>query len=177
MMKKKMLFMLSVLVMASCTKQSLFNGFEEETIESVRIEDVSNSSLIDAYTEKARWGDVTGYMNLAKCYHDGVGVKADLISFYTMLDLAMRQGSADMAHAYLDSLPSDDSMKIMLNAFTHIDVNDQANTDSIAEALSGSNLLDGQLFHGFSQMNVGDTIGAFYTFQEVAEKGSFLAEL
>lgn len=177
MMKKKMLFMLSVLVMASCTKQSLLNGFDEETIESVRIEDVSNSSLIDAYTEKARWGDVTGYMNLAKCYHDGVGVKADLISFYTMLDLVMRQGHADMAHAYLDSLPADDSMKMMLDVFSHIDFDDQASIDSIAKALSGSNLMDGQLFHGLSQMNMGDTIGAFYTFQEVAEKGSFLAEL
>lgn len=177
MMKNKMLLMLSVLVLASCTKESLLNELDGETIENVRIEDVPNSSLIDVYTEKARWGDATGYMNLAKCYHDGMGVKADLISFYTMLDLVKRQGHADVAHAYLDSLPSDDGMKIMIDAFAHIEFDDQTRVDSIAKVLTGTNLLDGQVFHGISQMNMGDTIGAFYTFQEVAEKGSFLAEL
>ena len=176
-MRKMIMPMVAVLFMASCTEQSLLNEYEYGTTESARVQDTSTPSLIKTYTEMARWGDATAYMNLAKCYHDGIGVKADLMVTSAMLDLAANYGQPDMAQAFVDSLPPDDYLKMAMDAISHIGHIDESITDSIVDALIGIGSPDGYAFRGMIQFNQGDTISAIQNLMAGKEKGSSLADI
>lgn len=167
----------AVLFMASCTEQPLLNDNEYETTESVRVQETTSISLIKTYTEMARWGDATAYMNLAKCYHDGIGVKADCLTTFAMLKLAAQYGHPDKARAFVDSLPADDNIKMFMNAIDHIDHCSDNTTDSIADALISSGCPDGYSLRGMAQINRGDTIGGTHSLQMGIEMGSTLAEI
>lgn len=176
-MRKMIMSIVAVLFMASCTEQSLLNDNEYGTAASARGQDTSTPSLIKTYTEMARWGDATAYMNLAKCYHDGIGVKADLLVTSAMLDLAANYGQPDMAQAFIDSLPPDDYMKMAMDAISHIGHIDESITDSIVDALIAIGSPDGYAFRGMIQFNQGDTISGIQNLMAGKEKGSSLADI
>lgn len=176
-MRKMIMPMVAILFMTSSTEQSLLNDNEHETTESARVQETHTPSSIKTYTEMARWGDATAYMNLARCYHDGIGVKADYMTTFAMLELAAQYGHPDMAQTFVDSLPADDHMKMIMNAINHIDHHDDGTTGSIADALISCGCPEGYSLRGIAQINRGDTIGGTHSLQMGVEMGSTLAEI
>lgn len=175
-MKKMFLLMLSAFYIQSCTNHSLLNDFERDEPKNMGKQSRSHSNAIDTYIKMARWGDVTAYMNLAKCYHDGLGVKADLLTSVAMLTLAGQHGQSNEAQAFIDSLPSNDSMKMIMNAMNHIDDKQNEQTDSMINVLIDNGCSDGYSLRGLSLISIGDTIGGVYNLQKGAEMGSAFAE-
>jgi len=177
-MKKSCIIgLIAVLLIASCSEQSLIDDSVAE-MPSVEIEQVNSpTSLVDSYLEKARWGDASAYVKLAECYHDGNGVKADFLGMVTMLMMAERFGGIDALSNYLDSLPNDDNMKMTFRAVARLDHRNYDVTDSIADVLIANGYSEGYSLKGIVQVERGDTLGGQQTIQHGAYSGSTFAEL
>lgn len=176
-MKNFMLLMAMMILVASCSEQSMMDVFDGKKTEYLKSNDLSSPSLIDTYTKMARWGDAAAYMKLAEFYHDGIGVKTDFLVSFAMLDQASRYGQAEKVEAFIDSLPTDDVMKMMMDAIDNMDDEGCGMADSIANVLVANDNPDGFFLRGMMQIIRGDTIGGFYAIQTGAERGSSFAEL
>lgn len=176
-MKNFMLLMAMMILVTSCSEQSMMDVFDGKKTEYLKSNDLSSPSLIDTYTKMARWGDAAAYMKLAEFYHDGKEVKTDFLVSFAMLDQASQYGQAEKVEAFIDSLPTDDVMKMMMVAIDNMDDEGCGIADSIANALVANDNPDGFFLRGIRQVIKGDTIGGFYAIQTGAERGSSFAEL
>ena len=176
-MKNFVLLMAMMILVASCSEQSMMDVFDGKKTEYLKSNDLSSPSLIDTYTKMARWGDAAAYMKLAEFYHDGIGVKTDILVSFAMLDQASQYGQAEKVEAFIDSLPTNDALKMMMVAIDNMDDEGCGIADSIANALVANDNPDGFFLRGMRQIIKGDTIGGFYAIQTGAERGSSFAEL
>ena len=89
---KKVLYFLVAMLMASCSEQHLLDDYVSQASAQLSEQEISQTGIVNSYLEKARWGDGDAFLNLAKCYHDGIGVKSDFMGTLTMLMMADQYG-------------------------------------------------------------------------------------
>ena len=177
-MKKFIVLTLLAMLMASCSEQHLLDDYVGQTIAQLSEQEPSQTGIVDSYLEKARWGDGDAFLNLAKCYHDGIGVKSDFMGTLTMLMMADQYGVPNHSiEDYLMSLPDTDHTKMIFEAIAKLDRRNILPTDSIVENLIANGSADGYALRGVVQVERGDTLGGQQSIKKGAEMGSSFAEL
>ena len=177
-MKKHFLFVMVVIFMASCSEQHFLDDYVSQTTAQLSEQEPSQTGIVDSYLEKARWGDGDAFLNLAKCYHDGIGVKSDFMGTLTMLMMADQYGVPNHSvEDYLMSLPDTDHTKMIFEAIAKLDRRNILPTDSIVENLIANGSADGYALRGVVQVERGDTLGGQQSIKKGAEMGSSFAEL
>lgn len=176
-MKKNFVLLMAVLLMASCSEQSLIDDYVTEVQSVEKQQETPMANLYESNITKARWGDANAYIQLAKCYHDGIGVKADFMGTVTMLMMADQFGEKKGMDKFLDSLPDDDNMKMTFKAIEQLDRRGYARGDSIADILISNGFSDGYSIRGILQVEQGDTLGGYQSIQEGVERGSTFGQL
>ena len=176
-MKKSILLAAAAFYMAGCSEQHLSDGYESHPSAPQGERESSQAGILDYYLEKARWGDGEAYMKLAGCYHDGIGVKPDIMGTLYMLMMASQYGVPNhTVEEYLHSLPETDDMKMAFDAIEELD-RKASSSDSIAEVLITRGSSDGYAIKGAIQVERGDTLGGLQSFRTGSEAGSTFAEL
>ena len=121
-MKKLIVVAMVAMVLASCSEQHLLDDYVSQTSAQLSEQETSQTGIVNSYLEKARWGDVDAFLNLAKCYHDGIGVKSDFMGTLTMLMMADQYGVPNHSiEDYLMSLPDTDHTKMIFEAIAKLD--------------------------------------------------------
>ena len=167
-MKKLIVLAMIAMFMVSCSEQHLQDDYMSRTFAPLDIKETSQAGIVNSYLEKARWGDGDAFLNLAKCYHDGIGVKSDFMGTLTMLMMADQYGApSHSVEDYLMSLPDTDHTK-MKNIMP---------ADSIVETLIANGSSDGYALRGVVLVERGDTLGGQQSIKKGAEMGSSIAEL
>lgn len=92
---KKILLLIVVLILASCSDQ-----FSVESVVEAPIEQTANTD-VKMLIEKARRGDGKAYVELANRYRDGIGVKQDFIGMLAMVSFADEYGGICRMNDYL----------------------------------------------------------------------------
>ena len=119
-MKKFIVLTILAMLMASCSEQHLLDDYVSQTSAQLSEQEPSQTGIVDSYLEKARWGDGDAFLNLAKCYHDGIGVKSDFMGTLTMLMMADQYGVPNHSiEDYLMSLPDTDHTKMIFEAIAN----------------------------------------------------------
>jgi len=169
--------MLAIL-MASRSEQQLFDKFVSKVATPQTEQETTQIGIANSYLEKVRWGDADAFLNLAKCYHDGIGVKSDFMGTMTMLIMADQYGVPHHSiDDFLTSLPDTDHTKMIFEAISKLDRKDILSTDSIAENLIANGSAEGYALRGVVQVERGDTLGGQQSIKKGAEMGSTFAEL
>lgn len=177
-MKKFIALLIVAMFTASCSEQQLYTEFSNENVVPLNELKISESSMLNSYLEKARWGDVSAFLKLAECYHDGIGVEPDFLGTLTMLMMADQYGVTNSnIEEYLMSLPDTDNTKLVFEAIAKLDRNNVLPSDSIVEILIANGSADGYAIKGVVQVERGDTIGGQQSIQTGAKMGSSFAEL
>ena len=177
-MKKFIVLTILAMLMASCSEQHLLDDYVSQTSAQLSESEPSQTGIVDSYLEKARWGDGDAFLNLAKCYHDGIGVEPDFLGTLTMLMMADQYGVTNSnIEEYLMSLPDTDNTKMVFEAIAKLDRNNILPSDSIVEILIANGSADGYAIKGVVQVERGDTIGGQQSIQTGAKMGSSFAEL
>ena len=177
-MKKVILFTMMATWMVSCSEHNVL-GEEVEQVMSVQKEqETAHAGLVNAYLEKARWGDGNAYLKLAQCYHDGIGYKQDFLGCLTMLLMADQYGATDQAiDSYLMSLNDSDQTKRLLDATARMGRRNKVMADSLVESLINDNSSDAYVLKGIMLTERGDTLGGQQLIQTAAERGSSFADV
>lgn len=176
-MKKYIVLTMLAILMASCSEQQLYEYVSEVAAPQTE-QETSHAGILNSYLEKARWGDGDAFLNLAKCYHDGIGVKSDFMGTLTMLMMADQYGVPNHSiEDYLMSLPDTDHTKMIFEAIAKLDRKNILPTDSIVENLIANGSADGYALRGVVQVERGDTLGGQQSIMKGAEMGSSFAEL
>ena len=177
-MKKFIVLTILAMLMASCSEQHLLDDYVSKTSAQLSEQEPSQTGIVNSYLEKARWGDGDAFLNLAKCYHDGIGVKSDFMGTLTMLMMADQYGVPNHSiEDYLMSLPDTDHTKMIFEAIAKLDRKNILPTDSIVENLIENGSADGYALKGVVQVERGDTLGGQQSIKKGAEMGSSFAEL
>ena len=177
-MKKFIALTILAMLMASCSEQHLLDDYVSQTSAQLSEQEPSQTGIVNSYLEKARWGDGDAFLNLAKCYHDGIGVKSDFMGTLTMLMMADQYGVPNHSiEDYLMSLPDTDHTKMIFEAIAKLDRKNILPTDSIVENLIENGSADGYALKGVVQVERGDTLGGQQSIKKGAEMGSSFAEL
>ena len=143
-MKKFIVLTILAMLMASCSEQHLLDDYVSQTSAQLSESEPSQTGIVNSYLEKARWGDGDAFLNLAKCYHDGIGVKSDFMGTLTMLMMADQYGVPNHSiEDYLMSLPDTDHTKMIFEAIAKLDRRNILPTDSIVENLIANGSADG----------------------------------
>lgn len=175
-MKKILVLAIVAILMVSCSE--LIVEYESEESALLSEQETSQTSIVNFYLEKARWGDSDAFLNLAKCYHDGIGVKSDFMGTLTMLMMADLYGVPNHTiEDYLTSLPDTDHTKMLFEAIDKLDRQNILTTDSIVEILIANGSPDGYALRGVVQVERGDTLCGQQSLKKGAEMGSSFAEL
>ena len=177
-MKNLIVLALVTILMESCSEHHLFDESLNETCAPQSEQEASQTSILNSCLEKARWGDGNTFLDLAKCYHDGIGVKSDFMGTLTMLMMADQYGVADnCVEDYIMSLPDTDHTKMLFEAIAKLDKKNMLLTDSIVEILTSNGSSDGYALKGIIHVERGDTLGGLEAIQTGAKMGSSFAEL
>ena len=178
MMKEFIVMVILAMFVASCSEQQLYDEFSSENVVQLNEQKLSESSMLNSYLEKARWGDGTAFLKLAECYHDGIGVKPDFMGTLTMLMMADQYGVTSRSIGeYLMSLPNTDNTKMIFEAIAELDRKNSLPSDSIIDVLIAKGSADGYAIKGILQVERGDTLAGQHSIQAGAEMGSSFAEL
>ena len=171
-MKKFIVLTILAMLMASCSEQHLVDDYVCQTSAQLSEQEPSQTGIVNSYLEKARWGDADAFLNLAKCYHDGIGVKSDFMGTLTMLMMADQYGVSNHSiEDYLMSLPDADHTKMIFEAIAKLDRRNILPTDSIVENLIANGSADGYALRGVVQVERGDTLGGQQSIMKGAEMG------
>ena len=120
-MKKSIVLMIVAMFVASCSDQQLYDVLTSENVVPLNEQKFSESTMLNSYLEKARWGDGTAFLKLAECYHDGIGVESDFLGTLTMLMMADQYGVTNSnIEEYLMSLPDTDNTKMVFEAIAKV---------------------------------------------------------
>ena len=171
-MKKLVVLVLGLLVMASCSDQLTENGY-------TGVEKAANqvSGEYQYYLEKARWGDADAYVKLADCYRNGVGVKTDFIGMVGLLSMGEKYGSAVKLNDYFKALPDDDCYKMLFFTMEGLNKKNSDEVTQLSNMLIEKGVPEGYVLNGVMQVEKGDTIGGLETIRKGAELGSSFGEL
>ena len=173
---KKVMVTLAVLLVTGCAKQEMYDVVDVKTphSEGVQLEECNQfASLL----EKARWGNGKAYLELAKCYHDGIGVQPDFVRAILMLSMADQYGEIRGFNCFMTSLPNTDTMRMVYETIEKNGSWKHEKGDSVADALIANNVMEGHVLKGILQIGRGDTLGVRKTMEEYAEKGCSLADV
>lgn len=169
---KKMLSVLVVLFLASCTERELYEGVADVQ----KSETVVNGQFA-SLLEQARWGDGKACLKLAEYYHDGVGSKPDFINTISMLAMADQYGGIRGFESFWRTQSKIDGMRMIYETFDRLEPRKYEIADSIADVLISKGSEDGYVLKGIAQIERKDTLGGIETIRLGAEKGSSLGEL
>lgn len=169
---KKMLSVLVVLFLASCTERELYEGVADVQKSETVVNDQFASLL-----EQARWGNAQACLELARYYHDGIGVKPDFMNSVTMLMMAEQYGEKHGSLSFMKALPQIDHMKLIYDTFDRLESHNYLRADSIADELISQGSGDGYVLKGVVLIERGDTLEGRASIEVGAEKGSSLGEL
>lgn len=105
-MKNWCLYLITMLLLASCSEQQMM----EETLSSQKLTEqkgmtISPQDSIKSLLNQARWGDGSAYLKLADCYRDGIGVKKDFFGMITMAHMAEWRGAINRMAELLLTIP------------------------------------------------------------------------
>ena len=168
---KKYLFLMSALVIVSCSDQMVFDEAQGD------YSNVTSVSEFQTLLEKARWGDGQAYLRLADCYRDGKGVKSDFIGMLSMASLANDYSDSNQMDAYLEAIPEDSEFRILVDCIQMFEHNQMDEALPLIESAIANGSPDGYAIKGITVLERGDSIEAKSHFEYAAEKGSSLAEL
>lgn len=168
---KKILLLIVVLILASCSDQ-----FSVESVVEAPIEQTANTD-VKMLIEKARRGDGKAYVELANRYRDGIGVKQDFIGMLAMVSFADEYGGICRMNDYLSSLPDDSDYKIVFDAMEKFTGNKSDEALTMAEKLIVKDCPEGYTVKGIIISEQGDKAEGRQLLTIAAEKGSSFAEL
>lgn len=176
-MKKFALLTMGGLLLAGCSQQQMMNEVAEDLAKENSVTFVSDANPVNEYLEKARWGDGSAYMQLAECYHKGIGVKPDFMGTITMLTMAGQYGQHNSIEEYIKSLPETDEARMIFETVEDLDHHRYEQADSVIDTMIANGSADGYALKGILQIEQGDTIEGRRTIQAGAEIGSSFAEM
>ena len=168
---KKILLLIVVLILASCSDQ-----FSVDSVVDAPIEQTANSD-VKMLIEKARRGDGKAYVELANRYRDGIGVNQDFIGMLAMVSFADEYGGICRMEDYLSSLPDDSDYKLVFDAMEKFTGNKSDEALAMAEKLIVKNCPEGYTVKGIITSEQGDKAEGKRLLTIAAEKGSGFAEL
>ena len=168
---KKILLLIVVLILASCSDQ-----FSVDSVVDAPIEQTANSD-VKMLIEKARRGDGKAYVELANRYRDGIGVNQDFIGMLAMVSFADEYGGICRMEDYLSSLPDDSDYKLVFDAMEKFSGNKSDEALAMAEKLIVKDCPEGYTVKGIITSEQGDKAEGKRLLTIAAEKGSGFAEL
>lgn len=177
-MKNWCLYLITMLLLASCSEQQLM----EETLSSQKLTEqkgmtVTPQDSIKSLLYQARWGDGSAYLKLADCYRDGIGVKKDFFGMITMAHMAEWRGAINRMDDYIYGLPDGHEYKTLFLLMDGYKSYIQEGTDSVEHVLSNNGSPEAKTLLGIITLDKGDTISGMNMVKDAAEQGCSLAEL
>lgn len=177
-MKNLCLYLIMMLLLASCSEQQLM----EETLSSQKLTEqkgmtVTPQDSIKSLLYQARWGDGSAYLKLADCYRDGIGVKKDFFGMITMAHMAEWRGAINHMDDYIYGLPDGHEYKTLFLLMDGYKSYIQEGTDSVEHVLSNNGSPEAKTLLGIITLDKGDTISGMNMVKDAAEQGCSLAEL
>lgn len=172
---RKIMLMLGILLVVGCTKEEVL----EATVEQVKgdVAEMEAKKQFASLLERARWGEGKACLELAKCYHDGIGVKADFLGTVTMLAMADQYGAIKGFEAFIKNLPSKDNTRMVFETLERPIKGNYDVIDSIADVVVDNGGLEGYVLKSIVKIEKGDSVNGIKMLEETAEKGSTLADL
>lgn len=167
---KKVLLLIVVLILASCSDQ-----FSVDSVVDTPIEQTANSD-VKMLIEKARCGDGKAYVKLANRYRDSIGGKQDFIGMLAMVSFADEYGGICRMEDYLSSLPDDSNYKLVFDAMEKYCGNKHNEALALAQELIAKDCSDGYTVKGIITYEQGDKIEGKWLLTIAAERKNCFAE-
>ena len=169
-MRKYFVFIVA-LVLTGCSDQY----FEDELLVEKTV--ITRGVDVETLIEQARWGSGEAYLKLARCYHDGNGVKRDFVSMLCMVEMAQQYGTVKSFGDYMQTMPPESEYKLLFDAISYIYDREHDKANAIAEHLIELDCVDGFAVKGILAMDRKDSIEVKRCFEQAAEMGSTFGEL
>lgn len=171
-MKKSVITIMSMLVLASCTDHQLVeNVVAEETASQATV------SEFETLREKARWGDGQAYLRLADCYRLGIGVKSDFIGMLSMAAMAQEFGGIQRMENYLDSISKESEFRMLIDAIDSYEKQQVDEAVALKDQLVSKGSPEGYTVSGIMAKEHGDSIEGEKFLLTAANEGSSFAAL
>lgn len=165
-----------LLIFASCSKRQFLENASLGNQEIFLAQSLSPQDSVKFLLHQARYGEATAYLKLADCYREGFGVKKDFLSAAMMVKMAKMRGAIDKEADYLDILPDDDKLKILLPFLLF-----QKPTVEDMKAVMQNKLLgecqEAKTMLGLATIEQGDAAKGWNLIKEAAGHGCSFAEL
>lgn len=171
-MKKSVITIMSMLVLASCSDHQLVEYVvEEETTVQAPV------SEFETLREKARWGDGQAYLRLADCYRLGIGVKSDFIGMLSMAAMAQEYGGIQRMENYLDSISKESEFRMLIDAIDSYGKKQVDEAVALKDQLVSQGSPEGYTVSGIMAKEHGDSIEGESLLTTAANEGSSFAAL
>lgn len=177
-MKNLCLYIITILLLASCSEQQVMEGVSSsQNLSEQKSMSVTSQDSVMSLLNQARWGDGSAYLKLADCYRDGVGVKKDFFGMITMAHMAEGRGAINRIDDYIYCLPDGNDYKTLFLLMDGYKSYIQEDSDSIEHVLRASDSPEAKTLLGMITVDQGDTISGMNLMKEAADQGCSLAEL
>lgn len=165
-MKKYLLYFVAAAMITAC------NGdwMDEMQVRhgAQAIDNVVNKSLM----EQAKQGDVNACLKMAQRYHDGVGVRKDILMMRYMLLMAQKHSGREIADSFYTALPENDEARLYYEAIENINHDVRIKT---LERIYNEGLLPEKLIKAVEACINGEEENGRLLLKEAAEEGSQFA--
>lgn len=134
----------------------------------------SKDGIVASLIERARRGEEEAYLQLAQRYHDGHGVKKDILMMRYMILLAEERNGKELARSFYAALPENDEARLFYDAIENPAHDVRIKT---LERIYKEGLLPTKLMKGIEAILNGDEDNGRQMMKESADEGSQYAQI
>ena len=174
---KKCIILFMAAILASCSDTQLAESIADVKESELVKENATGSSEIKALVERARWGDGQGYLQLADCYRDGLGVNKNFLGMLATVEQARVHGAIHDEMEYVTKIPEDNDIKRFCDLMDKSCSQLIEEKDSVMVQLATIDSPDVLAMYGVLCVESGDSIRGFEIIRDASERGSDFAAL